>query len=64
MTKPYNYAHFETVNDASFQAFYTHLRVGDRAPDGMLTWLGRNQRVALSELWQGRPLVLEFGSIT
>ncbi len=40
------------------------LRVGDRAPDFSLLKVDKSERVQLSTLNQGQPVVLVFGSYT
>ena len=64
----YNYEHFDVYvesgeDECEFGRFPNILHAGERAPDGELTVLG-GARVRLSELWQRRSLVLEFGSFT
>ncbi len=64
----YNYEHFDRYvesgqDEREFGAFPNMLHAGERAPDGELTPLD-GERVRLSELWQERGLVLEFGSFT
>lgn len=41
-----------------------HLQVGDAAPDFSLLKLDKTERVQLSALNQGQPVVLVFGSYT
>ena len=41
-----------------------HLQVGDAAPDFSLLKLDKTERVQLSTLNQGQPVVLVFGSYT
>ena len=65
----YNYERFdayvESGQDArEFGAFPNMLHAGERAPDGDLTLLDDGERLRLSELWQRRGVVLEFGSFT
>ena len=65
----YNYERFdayvESGEDAGeFAAFPNMLHAGERAPDGVLTLFDDGERVRLSELWQRRGVVLEFGSFT
>jgi hypothetical protein len=65
----YNYPHFDEhvareadrADEASFRASF---RAGDRAEDFKLVRLDDGTGVRLSELWQSRPLVMEFGSFT
>ena len=53
---------FETL---WMQARAGHLRVGDKAPDFLLTRLDKSAMVQLSNLTaQGEPVVLIFGSYT
>jgi hypothetical protein len=53
---------FETL---WIQARAGHLKVGDRAPDFLLTRLDKSTTVQLSNLTaQGQPVVLIFGSYT
>lgn len=64
----YNYERFDAYVEAGedaleFGAFPNMLHAGERAPDGRLTVLGGGV-VTLSELWQTRGVVLEFGSFT
>ncbi len=40
------------------------LRVGDKAPDGILMQLATGKSISLTEMIGGRPLVLIFGSYT
>jgi hypothetical protein len=61
MPDNYNYAIFRGEED--FEAFTGRPHVGERAPDIILTDLEGNL-VALSELWRGSHLVMEFGSYT
>ena len=64
----YNYERFDTYvesgeDEREFATFPNLLHAGERAPDGELTSLD-GERVRLSELWQQRGIVLEFGSFT
>jgi hypothetical protein len=60
-TQDYNYAVFEGQGD--FDAFMGPPHVGEKALDGALTDL-EGARVALSDLWRERHLIMEFGSYT
>jgi hypothetical protein len=60
----YNYATFEASEEAVFPGFRTALPVGSAAPDVAVTVADTGQRVRLSDYWQGRDLVIEFGSLT
>ena len=66
MTDVYNYAHFpqDHIDGPLFAAFRDHLRVGAAAPDGELVRLQDGAMVRLSEYWNARPVVIEFGSVT
>jgi hypothetical protein len=64
----YNYERFDRYvesgqDEREFDAFPNMLHAGERAPDGELALLD-GERVRLSELWQERGLMLEFGSFT
>jgi hypothetical protein len=66
---PYNYPHFDGHvaaggDVADEAAFWASPRAGQRAPDFRLPRLGDGDQVRLSDLWQSRPLVMEFGSFT
>lgn len=65
MSEAYNYAHFpqDHIDGPLFAAFRSHLRVGAEAPDGELIRLD-GAMVRLSEYWNARPTVIEFGSVT
>lgn len=58
----YNYRHF--TEGADFDGFRTVLPVGSPAPDFTAHDLESGRPVALSELWRGRDLLVEFGSLT
>jgi hypothetical protein len=65
----YNYPRFDEYvaaggDLADEDAFWASPRVGQRAPDFTLPRLGDGAGVRLSDRWQSRPLVLEFGSFT
>lgn len=65
---PYNYEHFDAYIESpaeaqEFGGFTQRLHAKERAPDGELLTLDGPQ-VRLSELWQTRGIVLEFGSFT
>lgn len=64
----YNYEHFdeyiERGGDGEFLAFRNALHVGDVAPDFSAIRLDDGATVALSDLWQRQPMVMEFGSFT
>ena len=59
---PYNYTIFEGKED--FVQFRTILQVGSPAPDFTATLLETGQPVHLSDYWQERDLLIEFGSFT
>jgi hypothetical protein len=64
----YNYERFDRYvesgqDEREFDDFPNMLHAGERAPDGELALLD-GERVRLSELWQERGLMLEFGSFT
>ena len=59
---PYNYTIFQPKED--FIAFRTILQVGSPAPDFTATLLETGQPVRLSDYWQERDLLIEFGSLT
>ncbi len=64
----YNYEQFDLYVESGLDAdefghFPSMLHAGERAPDGDLTALD-GSRARLSELWQRRGVVLEFGSFT
>lgn len=61
-TEQYNYATFEGTDD--FFAFRSALQVGSAAPDGPVFSLNDEAMVPLSQFWQGRDLLIEFGSLT
>lgn len=58
----YNYPTFDGTDD--FLAFRTALQVGAQAPDGPVFSLDHDEIVPLSSFWQGRDLLIEFGSLT
>jgi hypothetical protein len=65
----YNYPRFDehvaTEGDmADEDAFRASPWAGQRAPDFTLSRLGDGAGVRLSDLWQSKPLVMEFGSFT
>ncbi len=61
----YNYHHFpQDLEQAAFDAFRDHLRVGERAPDGEAVDLQTGRSTTLSSLWRAGPLILEFGSLS
>jgi hypothetical protein len=66
MSEPYNYQHFpqDHIDGPLFAAFRSHLPVGAEAPDGELLRLEDLAIVTLSEYWNARPVVIEFGSVT
>lgn len=66
MSEVYNYAHFppDHIDGPMFAAFRDHLRIGAEAPDGELIRFGDGAMVRLSESWNARPVVIEFGSVT
>ncbi len=57
----YNYAEF--TGSENFLPFRTVLPVGSQAPDFPAT-LATGQPVRLSDYWQDRDLLIEFGSLT
>ncbi len=59
----YNYAHFQG-GGGEFLAFRTILPVGSKAPDFAALLLETGQPVRLSDYWQGRDVLIEFGSLT
>ena len=59
---PYNYTIFEAKED--FVGFRTILQVGSPAPDFTATLLDTGQPVHLSDYWQERDVLIEFGSLT
>lgn len=66
MSELYNYPHFprDHIDGPLFGAFRDHLRVGAEAPDGELIRLADGGTVRLSEYWNARPVIIEFGSVT
>lgn len=66
MGETYNYPHFpqDHIDGPLFAAFRDHLRAGAEAPNGELIRLDDGATVRLSEYWNARPAVIEFGSIT
>lgn len=60
----YNYATFEASEEAVFPGFRTALPVGSAAPDVAVTIADTGQPARLSDYWNGRDLVIEFGSLT
>jgi hypothetical protein len=65
----YNYAYFDQwvenwTDVADEAAFRDSFRPGEAAADFSLIRLDDGERVALSELWRAKPLVMEFGSFT
>lgn len=62
----YNYRHFEMddAEMAAFDAFPSHLRVGEPAPDLPLVDLATGAEVRLATLWKREHVVMEFGSFT
>jgi hypothetical protein len=65
----YNYSRFDDYvagggDLADEAAFRASPRAGEPAGDFTLLRLGDGAQVRLSELWQARPLVMEFGSFT
>lgn len=66
MSEIYNYAHFpqDHIDGPLFADFRDGLRVGAEAPDGELIRLQDGAMVQLSEYWNARPAVIEFGSVT
>ena len=66
---PYNYERFdEHIADGGEQqaaaAFRASFRAGQRAGDFTLLRLDDAAQVRLASLWQSKPLVMEFGSVT
>jgi len=64
----YNYERFDAyvesgLDEQEFGRFPNVLHAGEQAPDGELTALD-GSRVRLSERWQRRGVMLEFGSFT
>jgi len=64
----YNYEHFDEYVQSpqereEFGTFPEGLHARERAPDGALLTLD-GPSVRLSELWETRGIVLEFGSFT
>jgi len=59
---PYNYTVFEGKED--FVRFRIILQVGSPAPDFTTTSLDTGQPVQLSDYWQERDVLIEFGSLT
>jgi len=59
---PYNYTIFQAKED--FVGFRTILQVGSPTPDFTATLLETGQPVRLSDYWQERDLLIEFGSLT
>lgn len=65
MRDGYNYEHFPSdMDDPLFARFPSVLRVGERAPDGLVVDLSSGEPRALSQHWRDKPLMLEFGSAT
>lgn len=65
----YNYQRFDEYVESGveleeFSAFPGHLHAGGSAPDASLFHLDLGTTVRLSDLWESRDLVLEFGSFT
>jgi len=61
----YNYPIFPTdMDNSAFDAFPKLLKVGQAAPDAQVTRLPEGQPVQLSEYWNRKFLVIEFGSLT
>lgn len=65
----YNYDRFDEYvesgqDEKEFSSFFDRLHAGDAAPDAALTALNDGATVRLSELWESRDLVIEFGSYT
>ncbi|MBA2529734.1 MAG: hypothetical protein H0V19_07210 [Euzebyales bacterium] len=65
----YNYDRFDAyVSDGreerEFAAFPNLLHAGDPAPDITGHLLNDRNRIALSEIWRRRTVVVEFGSFT
>ncbi len=58
----YNYAEF--VGTDNFMSFRTILPVGSQAPDFPATLATTGREVRLSDYWQDRDLLVEFGSLT
>ena len=58
----YNYAKF--VGTDNFLSFRTVLPVGSQAPDFPAIRAATGQQVRLSDYWQDRDLLIEFGSLT
>jgi hypothetical protein len=65
----YNYPRFDEYVAAGYDladedAFRASPCPGQQAPDFTLPRLADGAGVRLSELWQAKPLVMEFGSFT
>ena len=65
----YNYDHFDEyvehgAEQREFAAFPNHLHAGDPAPEITGVLLDDRRRIALSETWRRRTVVVEFGSFT
>jgi hypothetical protein len=65
----YNYPRFDEYVATGYDladedAFRTSLWPGQRSPDFTLPRLADGAGVRLSDLWQSKPLVMEFGSFT
>ena len=58
----YNYSIFEGKED--FLGFRTSLQVGSAAPDFTTTLLETGQPVRMSDYWQERDVLVEFGALT
>jgi hypothetical protein len=58
----YNYSHFS--GGENFLSFRTHLQVGSKAPDAEAVLLDSGKTVKLSQYWQDRDALIEFGSLT
>ncbi len=58
----YNYAVFVGTDD--FLPFRTILPVGSQAPDFPAILVTTGREVRLSDYWQDRDLLIEFGSLT
>lgn len=69
MAEPYNYRRFDEYVELGgeqheFAAFADNLHVGQPAPSFAVTRLDDAARFEIADLWQGRHLVMEFGSFT
>lgn len=58
----YNYGTFAGNED--FLAFRAIAQVGTRAPDFTVVNVNTGEALPISNLWRGRDVLIEFGSLT